>query len=115
MKKIKDYHDLYLKCDAILLGDVFQKFRNRSLESLGLCHGHYLSALAINWDTILSMTRVELDLLSDVGINMFFEKGMRSDIFYIFKRYIKANKKHLTSYDPKKRKKYITFLDKNNF
>ena len=33
MKKIKDYHDLYLKCDAILLGDVFQKFRNRSLES----------------------------------------------------------------------------------
>ena len=28
MKTMKDYHDLYLKCDILLLGDVFEKFRN---------------------------------------------------------------------------------------
>ena len=27
MKKMKDYHDLYLKCDVTLLADVFEKFR----------------------------------------------------------------------------------------
>ena len=27
MKTMKDYHDLYLKCDVLLLVDVFEKFR----------------------------------------------------------------------------------------
>ena len=30
MKKMKDYHDLYLKCDVLLLADVFKKFTNIS-------------------------------------------------------------------------------------
>ena len=28
IKAIKDYHDLYLKCDFSLTADIFQKFRN---------------------------------------------------------------------------------------
>ena len=27
LKKVKDYHDLYLKCDVLLLADVFEKFK----------------------------------------------------------------------------------------
>ena len=30
MKAMKDYHDLYLKCDVFLLSDVFEKFRNNN-------------------------------------------------------------------------------------
>ena len=30
MKTMKDYHDLYLKCDVLLLADVFKKFTNIS-------------------------------------------------------------------------------------
>ena len=28
---MKDYHDLYLACDALLLADVFEKLRDDSL------------------------------------------------------------------------------------
>ena len=33
MKKMKDYHDLYLKCDVLLLVDVLEKFRKSSLKN----------------------------------------------------------------------------------
>ena len=35
-RKMKDYHDLYLKCDILLLPDVFEKFRNSSLSDYQL-------------------------------------------------------------------------------
>ena len=41
MKTMKDYHNLYLKCDALLLADVFEKIRNNSLKNYGLCPGHW--------------------------------------------------------------------------
>ena len=44
MKMMKDYHELYLKCDVLLLADVFEKFRNNNLKNYGLCPGYYLSA-----------------------------------------------------------------------
>ena len=48
MKSINDYHDLYLKCEILLLVDVFQKFRNNSLKDYGLCPSHYLSTPALS-------------------------------------------------------------------
>ena len=33
LKTMKDYHDLYLKCDITLLANVFEKFRNNSLRN----------------------------------------------------------------------------------
>ena len=32
MKTMKNYHDLYLKCDVFLLADVFKKFRKSFFE-----------------------------------------------------------------------------------
>ena len=77
MKTMKDYHDLYLKCDVLLLADVFEKFRSNSLKNYGLCSSHYLSAPALSWDAILNITKVELKLIPDPDIYIFFEKGTR--------------------------------------
>ena len=47
MKTMKDYHDLYLKREVLLLTDVSEKFRNNSIKRYGLCPSHYLRAPAL--------------------------------------------------------------------
>ena len=59
MKTMKDYHDLYLKCEVLSLADVFEKFRNNSLKNYRLYPSHYLSAPGLSWDAMLKMTKVE--------------------------------------------------------
>ena len=56
MKKFKDYHNLYLKCNVLFLADVFDKFRNNNLKNYGVCPSHYLSAPGLSWDAMLKMT-----------------------------------------------------------
>ena len=68
MKTTKDYHNLYLKCDVLLLVDAFEKFRNNSLENYKSCSSHYLIAPALIWFAILNMTKAELELISDPDI-----------------------------------------------
>ena len=41
---MKDYHDLHLKYDVLLLAYKFEEFRNISLKNYGLCPSHHLSA-----------------------------------------------------------------------
>ena len=102
MKTMKDYHDLYLKCDVLLLGDVFEKFRNNnSIINYGLCPSHYFSAPVLSWNAMLSMRKMELELFPDPDMYIFFEKGTRGGVSYISNRYCKANNKYLKSYDPK--------------
>ena len=43
MKVMKGFHDLYFKCDVLLLANVFGKIRNNSLKGYRLCPSHYLS------------------------------------------------------------------------
>ena len=68
MKTMKDYHDLYLKRDILLLANVFGKFRNSSLKNYGLCPSYYLNTPALSWDAMLNTTKVELELISDADI-----------------------------------------------
>ena len=107
METMKDYQNL--KCDILFLADVFEKFRNRCLQNYGFCPSCYLSASALAWDVMLSMTEIELDLISNIEIYLFFEKDMRGGVSYISKRYSKANNKYLISYDPKKPTKHIIY------
>ena len=44
IKTMKDYHDLYLKWDVLLLANVYEIFNNNSLKNYRLCPSHYLSA-----------------------------------------------------------------------
>ena len=37
IETIKDYHDLYLKCDVLLLADVFENLFKNCFKNYGLC------------------------------------------------------------------------------
>ena len=114
MNAIGDYHDLYLKTDVLLLAYVFEKFVNTCLDYYGADPCHYFSSPRLSWDAVLKITKIELDLISDIDMHLFIEKGMRGSISYIAKRYCKANNKHMKSYDEYKESIYITYLDANN-
>ena len=113
MKTMKDCHDLYLKCDALLLFDLFEKFRNNSFKNYGLCPSLYLSAPALSWDVMLNMTKVELELITDPDMYVFFERGLRGGFSYISNRYSKASNRYLIFYDPKQESKHIIKLGAN--
>ena len=66
----------------------------------------------LSWDTMLGMTKVNLELILDPEI--FFEKRMRGGVSYISNRYSKANNKYLKSNDPEQKSKHIIYLDANN-
>ena len=63
MKSVKDYHNLYLNWDVSLLANLFEKTKDSSLKSYGLCPRYYLKAPGLNCDSMLSMTKVEIELI----------------------------------------------------
>ena len=60
------------------------------------------------------MTKIELELISDIYIYLFVEKGMRGGISDIAKKYSKANNKYMKFYDVNEPSKSIMYLDANN-
>ena len=83
-----DYHDLYLKFDILLLADVFENFRSTCLQYYKLDPCHYVTSPGLSWDAMLKMTDIKLELMSDIDMFQFVEKGTRGGISYIANRYI---------------------------
>ena len=109
-----DYRDLYVKTDVALLADVFENFRNLCQEQYGLDPAHYFTSPGLSWDALLKNTGVELELLTDLEMHLFVERGMRGGISMVSKRYAKANNAMLPDYDPSIPNSYIIYLDANN-
>ena len=95
MKNIGDYHDHYLKKDALLLDDGFEKFIDTCLKFYGLDPCHYFSSPGLNWDALLKMTGVKLEKIFDIDIYLFTEIELRGGISYIAKRYRRTNNKYM--------------------
>ena len=75
---------------------------------------HYFTSPGLSWDAVLKMTNIKLELLTDIDMFQFIEKGMHGGISYITSRYGKANNKCMGSYDRKAPSKCITYLNANN-
>ena len=113
-KNMGQYHDLYLGSDVLLLADVFESFRRTCLQYYKLDPCHYFTSPGLSWDAMLKMTKVELELMTDIDMYQFIEKGMRGGISYISHRHGLANNKYMKGYDEKAPSKYLMYLYANN-
>ena len=111
MTTFKEYHDLYLMTDVLLLADVVQQFRGLAKREYDLDPLHYYTAPGFSWDAMLKLTTTSrygevttrhLDLLLNSDQRLFIEKGIRGGISMISNRFAIANNPEVPDYDASK-------------
>ena len=113
-KSLKDYHDVYLGSDVLLLADVFENFRQTALSTYKLDPAHYLTLPGYSWDALLKCTNVSLELITDPDMYLFIEKVLRGGISMVSHRHARANNPQMENYDPEQPTSFLQYLDANN-
>lgn len=112
LKTLGEYSDLYLKTDVLLLADVFENFRDTCHTIYKLDPAHYYTSPGLSFDAMLKYTSVQIELLTDVEMLLFVERGIRGGISQCSKRHIKANNKYMNAdYRPEEKSRYLMYLD----
>ena len=114
IKILGEHHDLNVQSDNLLLADVFENFRNKSIEIYDLDPAHFSTGPGLAWQACLKKTGVKLELLTDIDVLMMVEKGIKSGICQAIHWYAKANNKYMKNYDKCIQSSYLMYLDANN-
>ena len=110
---MRNYHDLYLKTDVLLLTDVMENYRNICIKNYGLDPLWYYTAPGLAWDAALKISKIKPELLTDPEVF----NGRRWNPRWIqhrYERYAKVNNKYTNDFNPEEESKYIQYLDANN-
>ena len=126
-KDLLEYTIMYLKTDICHLSDVFQKFSDFAYKTYNLDPRHSYTLPGFSWQSMLKMTKIELELISDSDIYLFLMDCIRGGICVVNKKHVKADNKYTRkvldeSSDKKVKKKlktndlnkFIMYLDANN-
>ena len=97
----------------MLLCSVFENFRDVTLKEFQLDPAHFYSAPGLSWSAMLKMTKVELQLITDIDSLNFVSHGIRGGVSFIAHRYAEANNPYIDNYDPTK-ELYLFLADANN-
>ena len=59
-KNLREYHDLYVQSDTVLLADVFESFRDKCIEIYEFDPAHFLSAPRISMASMFKKDQGEI-------------------------------------------------------
>ena len=91
------------------MGDAFKNFRKICLKTYYLDPLKFLSAPGLACQAALEKTELKLELLTNVGMLLIVEKGIRGGISHAVHRYVKANDKCIKNYDENKESLYLKY------
>ena len=70
IKNQREYHDLYVKSNTLLLADIFENFRGKCIEIYKLDPTHFVSVPELAWQACLKRTGVKLELITGYDMLM---------------------------------------------
>ena len=109
---MKEHHNSYSKSDVLLLADIFENFTDICVRHYGLDSAWYITAPRLAWAAGLKMTKVELELSSDLHILLMIESGIRRGRATISQRNGKARNKYTeTEFDSEIECKFTSYMD----
>ena len=116
MTTMKQYHDMYLATDVLILSDVMTEFSRECMRDYGLDPKHYVSLPGFSWDALFYQTKANVELLTDPEMHLFIESSIRGGVASISARHALANNPYLPPehYDPSKEHSYVIYTDANN-
>ncbi|XP_077270952.1 uncharacterized protein LOC143902124 [Temnothorax americanus] len=94
--------------------DVLPITKENCVASYGLDPAYYYTLPGFTWDAMLKHTCVNFELLTDIDMVMFIERGIRGGLSQCSGRYAQANNKYMQSYDSSKPSSYLMYFDVNN-
>ncbi|XP_066585562.1 uncharacterized protein [Prorops nasuta] len=90
IQNIGEYFDLYLKTDVLMLADIFENFRKSCINNYRLDPVPYFILPSYTWDVMLFYTDIKLQLVTDIDILTFIERGIRGGLSQCSNRYAKV-------------------------
>ncbi|XP_041350453.1 uncharacterized protein LOC121369418 [Gigantopelta aegis] len=79
-RSVRDFMELYVSVDTLILTDVMEAFRSMCLQYYQLDPLHYYTLPGMAMDACLKMTDVSLDLFTDPDMYNFIEQGIRGGV-----------------------------------
>ena len=99
-----DYIEVYCKIDTILLAEIFIAFRNKMFTFSELDPCWYISLPSFGFDTMLKLTKNEIELPTDITMVQFLEQAKRGGVSFINTRHLKIEEEN----------EEIVYVDLNN-
>ena len=81
-----EYHDVYVQVDTARLSNAFENFKSLCLEKCQLDPAYFVSTPSLVFEAMLKITKVKIELFTDINMVLMTEKGIRRGLTQVFKK-----------------------------